>query len=355
MKKNTILTAGLDVGDRHSWICIVDELDGEIEAIEETKIASSKKAIERYFRGREPMTVAMEVGGHSPWMSRLIQSLGHQTIVANARKLRFIYDNDRKDDKIDAEMLARVARLDAKLLSPLEHRPESDAAAMALIRSRDALVRTRTTLVNHVRGTVKSFGDRLPSCAAVRFHKLAEYIPEALAPALEPVMVAIESINKRIGELDRAIEQVSQQRYPEVQVLRQLPGVGPITALTFVLVISDPERFSRNRSVGAYLGLVPKRDQSGKSDPQLRISKVGDSFLRRLLVNAAHYVLGPFGPDCDLRRRGLKIAERGGKIAKKRAVVATARKLSVLLLALLKTGEEYQPLRQDSQTIGETA
>jgi transposase len=220
---------------------------------------------------------------------------------------------------------------------------------MALVRSRDALIRARTKLINHVRGAVKSNGKRLPSCATARFHKLEGELPETLASALRPMMDVIKELNERIRELDREIEQKSKESYPETAVLRHVPGVGPITALTFVLVIQNPQRFSRNRSVGPYLGLVPKRDQSGERDPQLSITKSGSPYLRRLLINASHHILGPFGPDTDLRRHGLKIAAGGGKRAKKRAVVAVARKLSILLLALLKTGEVYEPLRQAKQ------
>lgn len=355
MKKNNMLTLGMDIGDRYSKVCIVDEENGEVVVVEETRIRTIQADVVRYFGSREPMVVAMEVGTHSPWMSRMIRECGHEVIVANARKLRFIFGNDQKNDDADAEAIARVARMDRKLLHPLEHRPEADAEAMALIRSRDTLVRTRTALVNHVRGTVKSNGERMPSGATNRFHKHVDALPAGLTSSLGPVMETIEVVNERIKELDRKIEQVSRESYPETELLRQVPGVGPITALMFVLVIADPERFQRVRSVGPYLGMVPKRDQSGESDPQLRIAKTGNPYMRRLLVSAAHYILGPFGPDSDLRRHGLKIAERGGKRAKKRAAVAVGRKLAVLLLTLLKNGEDYEPLREGKMKTGVAA
>ena len=133
--------------------------------------------------------------------------------------------------------------------------------------------------------------------------------------------------------------------YPETDLLRQVEGVGALTALAFVLTLENPERFAKSRSVGAYLGLEPAQDQSGDRDPQRHISKEGDEMLRKLLVGSAHYILGPFGSDSDLRRHGEKIASRGGKNAKKRAAVAVARKLSVLLQRLWVTGEVYEPLR----------
>src|SRR5215204_613460 len=216
---------------------------------------------------------------------------------------------------------------------------------MALIRSRQALVGSRTQLVNHVRGAVKSFGGRLPKCPARSFHnKAAEHIPEALMPALGPILEQIGSLTQRIREYDRELEEISKERYPETELLRQVEGIGPLTALTFVLTVEDPHRFEKSRSVGAYLGLVPARDQSGDRDPQKRFSKEGDETLRKLLVGSAHYVLGPFGQDSDLRRHAEKMASRGGKNAKKRAVVAVARKLSVLLHRLWVTAEVYDPL-----------
>jgi transposase len=266
-------------------------------------------------------------------------------LVANARKLRLIYANKRKTDEIDAENLARLARVDPKLLYPLRHRGEGSQAHLALIRSREALVSSRTQLVNHVRGTVKSFGARLPKCPARSFHKRAsEHIPEVLRPALGPILEQIGSLTERIKDYDRKLEAISKEHYPETDLLRQVEGIGPLTALTFVLTVEDPYRFEKSRSVGAYLGLVPSTDRSGERDPQKRISKEGDEMLRRLLVGSAHYVLGPFGSDSDLRRHGEKIASRGGKNAKKRAVVATARKLSVLLHRLWVSGEIYDPL-----------
>jgi transposase len=216
---------------------------------------------------------------------------------------------------------------------------------MALIRSREALVSTRTQLVNHVRGAVKSFGARLPKCPARSFHKNAtERIPEALWPALGPILEQIGSLTQRIRQYDRKLEEISKDSYPETGLLRQVEGIGPLTALTFVLTLEDPYRFEKSRSVGAYLGLVPARDQSGDRDPQKRISKEGDEMLRKLLVGSAHYILGPFGSDSDLRRHGEKIASRGGKNSKKRAAVAVARKLAVLLHSLWVSGELYDPL-----------
>jgi transposase len=353
-KEQPKITAGLDLGDKYSYLCLIDTESGEV--IEEGRLRTNPEALERRFASERPMRIAIETGTHSPWVSRVLEGCGHDVLVANSRKLRLIYANKRKTDEVDAENLARLARVDPKLLYPLKHRGEESQAHMAIIRSREALVSSRTQLVNHVRGAVKSFGARLPKCPARSFHKRAqEHIPEALWPALGPILETIGSLTRHIRQYDRQLETISKETYPETELLRQVEGVGPLTALTFVLTVEDPYRFERSRSVGAYLGLVPASDRSGDRDPQKRISKEGDEMMRKLLVSGAHYVLGPFGSDSDLRRHGQKIASRGGKNAKKRAVVAVARKLSVLLHSLWMSGEVYEPLRNAHRLGGQAA
>ena len=344
-RRKPSMTVGIDLGDKYSYLCLLDTDSGEV--IEEGRLRTTSEALRRRFSSeQQPLRVAIEAGTHSPWVSRVLEDCGHEVLVANPRKTRLIYTNQRKTDVIDAENLARLARVDPKLLYPLKHRGEECQAHLAIIRSREALVGCRTQLVNHVRGAVKSFGARLPKCPARSFHKRAsEHIPEALWPAVEPLLETIGSLTERIRQYDRQLESICQEYYPEeTDLLRQVEGVGALTALTFVLTLEDPSRFAKSRTVGAYLGLVPARDQSGDRDPQRAISKEGDQMLRKLLVGSAHYILGPFGSDSDLRRHGEKIASRGGKNAKKRAIVAVARKLSVLLHRLWVSAEIYDPL-----------
>ncbi len=338
------MTVGLDLGDKYSYVCVLDTDSGEL--VEEGRLRTVPEDLRRRFGSAEQLKVAIEVGTHSTWISRLLEDCGHEVLIANPRKTRLIYGEKRKTDKLDAQKLARLARADPELLYPIEHRGEESQAHLAMIHSRDALVRSRTQLINHVRGTVKSFGARLPKCSAQSFHKkVADALPSELAESLEDVVATIALLTERIRDYDRRIERVSNERYPkETGLLRQVPGVGALTSLTFVLTLEDPERFEESRAVGAYLGLVPGKAQSGESDPGKRISGEGDEMLRRLLVGSAHYILGPFAPDSDLRRHGEKLARHGGKNAKKRAVVAVARKLAVLLHRLWVSGEVYKPL-----------
>ena len=349
------MTAGLDLGDKYSYLCLIDTQSGEM--IEEGRLRTTPEALRRHFASEQSLRIAIEAGTHSPWVSRVLEECGHEVLVANARKIRLIYANKRKTDEIDAENLARLARLDPKLLYPLKHRGEHSQAHLAIIRSRQALIGARTQLVNHVRGAVKSFGGRLPKCPAVSFHnKAPEHIPEALLPALGPILETIGSLTQRVREYDGQLEAISKEHYPETNLLRQVEGVGSLTALTFVLTLEDPYRFEKSRCVGAYLGLVPASAQSGERDPQKRISKEGDEMLRKLLVGSAHYILGPFAKEgSDLRRHGEKIASRGAKNAKKRAAVAVARKLSVLLHSLWISAEVYEPLHNARISRGRAA
>ncbi len=339
------MTIGIDLGDKWSHLCVLDEA-GEID--EEGRIRTTPDAMRKRFEASERCRIAIETGTHSLWVHRLLEELGHEVFSANPRAVRLIYRSKDKDDRLDAERLARIARLDPRLLSPVRQRGKSVQIDRAVLHSRDILVRARTKLINHTRGIVKSLGGRLPSCSAPCFATNArEAIPKELRPALVPVLESISMLTVRIRRCEKHIRKLLAKRYPETEVLSQIQGVGPLTALSFVLVIEDPTRFPSSRMLGAYLGLCPRRSQSGGQDPELRITKAGDSDLRRLLVGSAHYILGPFGPDTDLKRYGQKLAARGNKTAKKRAVVAVARKLAVLLHRLWITAEVYEPLRNN--------
>ena len=302
------------------------------------------------FGGMPRSRIALETGMHSPWVSRLLSELGHEVIVAHARSVRLIGESRKKDDRLDAQTLARLARIDPKLLCPVKHRSAKGQVDLTVIRARAGLVRARTALVNTARGLAKSYGERLRGCNVRNMNpEKAEGLSPELQRALEPLLAAIESLSERICEYNERIEALAEKSYPEVALLKQIKGVGTLIALTFLLTLEDPHRFRKSRDVGCYLGLQPGRRNSGQSEPQMRISKEGDPYLRTLLVQGAHHILGPFGADSDLRRWGLKLAERGGRNGKKRAVIATARKLAVLLHRLWVSGEVYEPLRNSNQ------
>lgn len=336
------ITIGMDIGDKNNVIYVLNT-DGKL--MDNIIVENTEKSLRSFFKRYKGAVVAIEAGTHSPWISRLLTLMACKVLVGNPRKLRAIWDNDQKSDDRDAEMLARIARFDPDLLYPINHREEQAQLDMELLQARDLLVRNRASMINFVRSSVKSVGERMPSCSAASFHHKAEqHLPVKLQEFLNPVLDIIGQLTAQIKEFDRKIEQVSSQRYPETELLRSIQGVGPLTALAYVVTLGNPDRFSKSRQVGSFAGLTPRRDQSGETDKQLRITKAGNPYLRRLLVGSAQYILGHFGKDSNLRRFGLRLAERGGKNAKRRAVVAVARKLSVLMHRLWQRGEIYIPL-----------
>ena len=344
-----VAAVGLDLSDRKARFHAIDE---QGKTIETGTVPLEAVPLQRWASKIGPTVMAIEAGTHSPWVSRLLAGCGHEVIVANPVKVALITRNIRKSDAVDAEYLARLARFDRKLLHPIQHRGEQAQLDLQVIRTREIMVESRTKLIGHVRGAVKSFGARLVKCSTEAFvNKTRKLIPEQLRTALDPVYVQIEHLSTSIAGYDRQIETTARERYPEVERVAQIKGVGTLTGLTFVLVLEDASRFRRSRSVGAFLGLTSKREQSGEEDPQRRITKAGDRLMRRLLMQSAHYILGAFGEDCDLRRHGMRIAERGGKRAKKRAAVAVARKLSVLMHRLWVSGETYEPLRNSGKVL----
>ena len=336
------MTVGIDLGDRFSHYCLLNT-DGDV--IEEGRMQSTEAALRRHFEGEPQLRIALECGTHSPWVSRLLKTLGHQPIIANTRKIRAITSSQSKNDKNDAELLARFAAHDPKLLSPIEHRSPERQADLNLIHVRATLVRVRTALVNDLRGLVKSAGSRLPSCSTESLPTRAmAAVPASLLEAVTPLIEQTAQLSTQIATMDKQIEKLAT-KYPEIKLLRTAPGVGPIVAAAYVLTLDQPDAAS-NRSAGAFLGLRPAQSQSGDADPQKRITKAGDKCLRSLLVQSAQYILGRFGPDSELRRWGLKLAATGGKRGKKRAVVAVARKLAVVLHAMWRNGECFQAFPQ---------
>jgi len=336
----------MDVSDKSCSVCVLDSMSGDV--IEESRIPTTETAVSRYLERQPASSVVIEVGPHSPWLARTITAAGHEPVVANARQVRLVYGATRKSDRIDAEKLARLGRYDVRLLAPIRHRGAQAQADLARIRSRDLLVRTRAKLVSHARSVVKAFGARLPRCSTEAFHhKARQHVPADLLPALAPVLDTLANLTTSIKEIDATLSERAATTYPETELLRQIPGVGPITSLAFVLTLEDPHRFAKSREVGPYLGLAPGQRQSGDFDPASHITKTGDTLLRRLLVQCAHHIVR-HPKDTDLKRVGERHLARGAH--RNKAVTAVARKLAVLLHHLWITGEVYEPLHNHRRT-----
>lgn len=344
---------GLDLGDKSSRDCVLDS-NGRVQS--ERSVATTRQGFSQAFAKMVRSRIALEVGTHSPWVSRVLESLGHEVIVANARRVRIMSESSRKDDRMDAQMLARLARVDPALLYPIRHRGERVQQHLAMIKARAGLVDGRTALVNTARGLTKSLGERIGKCDAdqMRMEKIEE-LPAGVQAALEPLLIVVETMTEQIQDYDKRLAEIARKDYPETALLEQVAGVGLLIALTFILTLDDAQRFRYSRDVGCLLGLRPRRRDSGESQPQLGITKEGDVYLRRLLVQGAHFILSKRGPDTDLQRWGLKLAGSGGKKAKKRAVVAVARKLAILLHHLWVSGEVYEPLRHSQAPVAASA
>jgi transposase len=350
---NQRLTIGVDLGDRTSRYCVLDEAG---EVVSEDQLPTTKAGLSSLFGTMPSSRVALEVGTHSPWVSRQVAAMGHEVIVANPHKVKLITQSVRKNDRIDAQQLARLARVDPKLLSPIRHRGQEAQADLAVIRARAELVEARTALINCARGLAKPMGERLKKCDADSVKEaLADNLSAAVQSVIRPLLKSVEQLSEQIGVYDEKIQGIAK-RYAETELLTQVYGVGTLIALTFMLTIEDAERFSHSRDVGAFLGMQPKQRESGASQPQLGISKTGDRLLRSLLVQGAHSILRKGAPDSDLRAWGLAKMHSGGKNAKRRTIVGVARKLAVLLHRLWVTGEVYDPLynRQAAKTAKRT-
>jgi transposase len=294
------LTVGVDLGDKWSNFCILG-LDGE--KLTEGQLQTTQPDFAEFFQSLATARVVMEVGTHSAWARDVVAGCGHEVLVANPRQMEGPKRRKRKNDRIDAHKLARVGRMDPQSLFPVHHRSVGVRQDLVAVRARHAAVAVRKDLINATRGLVKSMGGRLPKCSTASFpHKVEDALPAAVREALQPLVQLVETLGNCIKAYDETIEKLGSEKYPHTKLLRQVKGVGPITALAYVLTLENPERFAQSRDVGPYLGLVPKQEDSGDSQPQLRITKMGDTMVRQLLVGSAHYILGPFGPDNDLRR-----------------------------------------------------
>lgn len=346
-------TIGLDLSDNVGHFQ-VQRGDGHV--LDRGKVKLTKEHLEAFLGEWKGCRLVIEAGTHSPWISRVVSDCGLELVVANPRRVELISKSNSKTDPKDAALLAEIGRTNKTLLAPIEHRTASTQLDQAVLRARDEVVRARTSMINHVRGVMKSNGHRAPSASADSFgRRVCATMPDELKAALEPIARLIMAMSDQVKSFDEQLEDMADQKYPITKVLREIGGVGPVVSLSFVLKIEDPARFKNSRAVGPYVGLVSRKQDSGESNPQLHITKAGDRELRRLLVISANYILGCFGPDCDLRRFGLRIAGDGSnRAAKKRAKVAVARKLAVLMHHLWTHGLEYDPL-YNAKKLGEIA
>ena len=346
-------TIGADVSDKKTQICVMNKNpDGKRVVIIETSCATTKEGfLERFSKFDRSWPVVFETGTHCRWMDKLFREMGFKTIIANPSKVPSITKSNTKNDRNDARELARLAIADPEMLHPIKLRDEVFQQMLRLHHSRNLLIAQRTQLTNQIRGFAKSMGYRIEKCSTWRFHKLNKsQWPSMLEAVAWPLIDVLETIDLKFKAYDAAIQELSEQ--PEfksmVDRVRNVYGVGIIGSTVFIAAIGgDPNRFEHSRDIGPFLGLVPSQDQSGDVDKQLHLTKAGSNIARRTLTECAGVILMSKAPETDLKLKGLRIAIRGGKIAKKKAKLAVARCLAVTMIALLKDpSKEYVALSE---------
>lgn len=332
---------GLDLSLKTAQAAVLDP-SGEL--VLESTIRASETGLRRFFAGQAPSLIVVEAGGTSAWVARLAEEAGHEVLVANPRRVKLISESSRKTDRVDALTLARLAQADPALLAPIRHRSEQTQRSRGLLRVRGCLIRQRTETINVVRGLLRGFGYQVRIGAAARFTQRLEKLelPIELRAMVSLLLVSIDHLSAQIEKAEQAIEELAEQ-HPVIDLLKTVPGVGQLIATNYVLCIEDPGRFTKARDVAGFLGLAPRVHQSGAVLRIGGITKEGDGELRRLLVQGAHVLLR-CKRDSDLQRWGLRLKERVGT---KKAVVAVARKLAVVLLVMWRDGAAFEPCLAD--------
>lgn len=345
MYNNT--TIGMDLGNKVHKIIGLNEHGKEVLRCE---VENTKAAVEAFFKEHADATIAMETGTCCRWVSKLARLHCHDAIVGNARKLRAIWQSKQKNDWNDAHMIAALARASRELFHPVMLRDDEHHDLYQLIQLRDISVRQRTQTINAIRGMCKAAGDFVRKCDAQGLFRHLEYIPETQAWKFRPLIERLGAIAENIQQYDWLIQDYADAHFKtQVALLRTIPGVGLITSCMFVALIQDPKNFGNPRDAGCYFGLTAGQDQSGDKDAPMHVTKAGNTQMRKLLVTAANYILRDSSPDSAIKRYGQRICARGGKIARRKAKIAIARKLSVVMMSMLQSGESYRDERVSNE------
>ena len=334
------LFAGLDVSMKETHVCVID---GEGVVILETRTPTEPKAIAAAL-ARAPgcQRVVLETGRMAPTLFHGLEALGVPVICIESRQAYLALKSlaTHKTDRNDARGLAQLAR--TGFFKPVHVKSLAAHAVRALILARKKLVGQRVTLENQIRGLAVVFGVRLPRGLSPAFAEQviggSEGVP-GLSAAMCGLLAARDAVLEAITAIDRDMRRLARAS-EACRRLMAIPGVGQLTALAFVAAIDEPERFRRSRDVGAYLGLVPRRYQSGEVDYTGSISKCGDRRVRTLLYEAANVLLTRYRGKLALKDWALDIGRRS---TMRKARIALARRLAIIMHAMLRHGTEFNP------------
>lgn len=314
----------MDVHDEYSQVCVMNQAR---EILMEAKIPTTRQALNDFFRQREKSMVIYEAGPHALWISELLGSLGHETIACHARRVRLIAESRNKNDRVDAEVLARLSLSDLELIKPIQQRSRQTLDQRSIVHARAALVETQKRLRTMLRGMVKPFGVRLATGKKRALAELATAkLPEHAAQSIDAILKTLSVLAEQIQKLTERVEQLADS-HPAAARLQTIPGVGPLVSLSYIHAIEDPARFSRT-DIGPYLGLTPSnRSSAGKKLAPKEKGRPGDPYVRSLLVQSA-WTLMNSRSQSDLARWGRRLSER---IGGKKAAIALARKIATLM------------------------
>lgn len=342
---------GIDLGDKKHAVV---GLDDKANIVLKRWVPNKKEDLEALFRRNRGAVFGMETGTHCRWISMLCRECGCEVYVGNAHRLRSIFGNTHKNDMRDAEEIARLLNGDKRHFHPVQLRDAEHQNLVQLVKMREMVMSQRTKSAGAIRGMAKANGVRLPASDADSLHrKLADVIdtlPDNLQLLLRPQIGLLEKLCETIREYDRLIRDYRNEHFrKECDLLETIPGVGPVNAAAFVAFTGDVRRFRHARDVGPYYGLTAGRDQSSSKDEPKRITKEGNEFVRHLLVNAANLIMQGRCRNTELLQFGLRVWGNRGKVAKRKAKVALARKLAVTMAAMLRSGTPYNGIIEENE------
>jgi transposase len=316
-------------------------VDESRKIVQEGKLGTTAKALDKVFGKKESMTIAIEASTKSFWVADQLRALGHNPVVVDPGRTKAIGAALIKHDKLDARVLATLCA--AKVMAPVDQPSREQRVRRMPVVVRDGLVRSRARLMNVVMTLLDSEGYAFKKSAATSFTKhvraMKDEVDEAMWPALTPILKAIDEVSGQIEICDEELR-VSVENDKDAQLLMTVPGVGPIVVSYFIMAVRDPGRFRSGRQVGAYLGLVPSLYESGTIHRRGHITKYGNRQARWALTIAANVLLSVSDKSSSLKTWGEKLAL---KIGRKKAKVAVARKLSAVLWSMWKHQKPFDP------------